>query len=122
MIKKTDTAGEVRPRIKPPEIRRRPSGSPAGSPTQTPLPPAAPRPSGAPSRERRSGGRRNRAMGPRPGATPVHQSRKFSHQPTPLGERDKANADAVRFVPLGGLEEVGRNCMFLEYKDEIVLI
>jgi ribonuclease J len=35
---------------------------------------------------------------------------------------DKPNPDAVRFVPLGGLEEVGRNCMFLEYKDEIVLI
>jgi ribonuclease J len=30
--------------------------------------------------------------------------------------------NAVRFVPLGGLEEVGRNCMFLEYKNEIVMI
>jgi len=29
---------------------------------------------------------------------------------------------AVRFVPLGGLEEVGRNCMFFEYKNEVVLI
>lgn len=28
----------------------------------------------------------------------------------------------VRFVPLGGLEEIGRNCMFLEYKNEIVVI
>ena len=28
----------------------------------------------------------------------------------------------VRFVPLGGLEEVGRNCSFFEYKDEIVII
>ncbi len=28
----------------------------------------------------------------------------------------------VRLVPLGGLEEVGRNCMFLEYEDEIVII
>ena len=35
---------------------------------------------------------------------------------------DKSNPDAVRFVPLGGLEEVGRNCMFLEYKNEIVII
>jgi ribonuclease J len=37
----------------------------------------------------------------------------------PAGPR---NPDAVRFVPLGGLEEVGRNCMFLEYKNEIVVI
>ncbi len=33
--------------------------------------------------------------------------------------RDK---DAVRLVPLGGLEEIGRNCSFLEYKNEIVVI
>ncbi len=32
------------------------------------------------------------------------------------------NPDAVRFVPLGGLEEVGRNCSFFEYKNEIVLV
>ena len=35
---------------------------------------------------------------------------------------DKAQSDAVRLVPLGGLEEVGRNCSFLEYKNEIVII
>jgi ribonuclease J len=32
------------------------------------------------------------------------------------------NAGVVRFVPLGGLEEVGRNCSFFEYKDEIVVV
>ena len=30
--------------------------------------------------------------------------------------------DVLRFVPLGGLEEVGRNMMFFEYGDEIVAI
>jgi ribonuclease J len=32
------------------------------------------------------------------------------------------NGDAVRLIPLGGLEEIGRNCSFLEYKDEIVIV
>ena len=30
--------------------------------------------------------------------------------------------DTLRFVPLGGLEEVGRNCAFFEYKNEIVVV
>lgn len=34
----------------------------------------------------------------------------------------KYSPDTVRFVPLGGLEEIGRNCSFFEYKDEIVVV
>ncbi|MBI2013495.1 MAG: ribonuclease J [Candidatus Colwellbacteria bacterium] len=30
--------------------------------------------------------------------------------------------DTVRLIPLGGLEEVGRNMAYIEYKDEIVII
>ncbi len=34
----------------------------------------------------------------------------------------RSSGDVVRFVPLGGFEEIGRNMMFFEYKDEIVII
>ncbi len=37
-------------------------------------------------------------------------------------ENHTNKGDVLRFVPLGGLEEVGRNCMFFEYGDEIVVI
>ncbi len=30
--------------------------------------------------------------------------------------------DTLRFIPLGGLEEIGRNCYFFEYKDEIIIV
>jgi len=30
--------------------------------------------------------------------------------------------DTVRWVALGGLEEIGRNMMFFEYRDEILII
>lgn len=30
--------------------------------------------------------------------------------------------DVLRFVPLGGLEEIGRNCAFFEYKNEIIVV
>ena len=34
----------------------------------------------------------------------------------------RVEKDVVRFVPLGGLEEVGRNCAYFEYKNEIVVV
>ncbi|MBI2032578.1 MAG: ribonuclease J [Candidatus Levybacteria bacterium] len=43
----------------------------------------------------------------------------YSHN-KPQTPKDKG--EILRIVPLGGLEEVGRNMSYLEYKDEIVII
>src|SRR3989344_420606 len=37
-------------------------------------------------------------------------------------EPSRQSEDVVRFVALGGLEEIGRNMMFFEYKNEILII
>ena len=42
-------------------------------------------------------------------------------RPRPV-HTEAPKGDALRFVPLGGLEEVGRNCSFFEYKNEIVIV
>lgn len=40
----------------------------------------------------------------------------------PHAEEFKTKAGTLRVVPLGGLEEVGRNAMFLEYGNDIIVI
>lgn len=37
-------------------------------------------------------------------------------------EGEQMKTEQIRFVPLGGLEEIGRNCSFFEYKNEIIVI
>lgn len=39
----------------------------------------------------------------------------------PTGKKS-LKPDTLYFMPVGGLEEVGRNCMFFEYNDEIIMI
>ena len=43
-------------------------------------------------------------------------------QKTKTGGEHPPEKDVLRFVPLGGLEEIGRNCYFYEYKDEIIVV
>lgn len=48
---------------------------------------------------------------------PVRKTSKTSERDQLAGKQDVLN-----FVPLGGLEEIGRNCSFFEYKNEIIVI
>lgn len=47
-------------------------------------------------------------------------------RPRPVGMRaadpEHKNEPTLRFIPIGGLEEIGRNMMAVEYKNEIVVI
>lgn len=133
MIKKNENTNQAqapakeRPRIKPPEIRRRPPmTAPGQSPARPQRGPAGPQhnPGGAPSREEREA-RREYKHGPgaRQLQTPILQRSKMGPKPAPARDpNEKPNPDAVRLVPLGGLEEIGRNCSFIEYRNEIIVI
>jgi ribonuclease J len=115
-----------RPRIKPPEIRPRPAANalpprpnarPQNRPEKTSVPGARPR--------SRGGNRADRfpRHGDRPGSLPATELSKFSKtQSARMPGENTTALDAVRLVPLGGLEEIGRNCSFIEYKNEIVII
>src|SRR3989344_9653713 len=68
--------------------------------------------------------RQSARSAPRPHAT---SDRKFYKEGSLTGHEAHGHAkalkrDALYYVPLGGLEEIGRNCSFFEYNDEIVII
>jgi ribonuclease J len=119
MMQKTENERSERPRIKPPEIHPRPAPSAPGVPGA----PRAPRRDERPRGPRRGGRRMDR----QPIGRSVHVPKTAIKPREPARETGAAAAkerrdDVLRFVPLGGLEEIGRNCMYLEYKNEIVMI
>src|SRR3990167_5163912 len=48
--------------------------------------------------------------------------RAVGRKPIDRGKINTNKETSVRFVPLGGLEEVGRNCSFFEYQNEIIVM
>lgn len=64
----------------------------------------------------RGGFNRGRSMGP----APIKLNKWLP--PTPSQEPIVHDPNALRFVPLGGHEEVGRNCSYYEYQNEIVVV
>ncbi|MDA1335088.1 MAG: ribonuclease J [bacterium] len=98
-----NTSSEGKPQSKP--VDKKPVPRPTGKPTSR-----SHKPSSAP----RGGGMRRSGRPPmRRKTTEVKTA--FVHKPT-------TSADTLRIVPLGGVEQVGKNCMFLEYGDDIMII
>ncbi|HVO28657.1 MAG TPA: ribonuclease J [Candidatus Paceibacterota bacterium] len=135
MIKKSEPQPQKdRPHIRPPELRPRPAKTAPKEPGAVQAGRDAER---KPNADRPRGPRAPRRQSlPPVGAISRSSASKFGNShggqfgangnagrdAAGAGAAPRGNPDAVRFVPLGGLEEIGRNCMFLEYRNEIVLI
>ncbi len=110
----------------PPPIPQRPAAIRRPQSTVTAAPKARPdskrrRPSDNNRRpnNRRPGGRAPRGRGGRNVGVHFGPSRSASTQDIKQPPR---NPDAMHLLPLGGLEEIGRNSAAVEYKDSIVII
>lgn len=119
------TPPPVRPKAQTAPVQttpRRVSLTPAGSMPTKKFIPRKPmghgpvrRGAGAPRRSARgAGGRREKSSG-------VHFGPPRTFE-MPIIKQPPRNPDAMYLLPLGGLEEIGRNCATVEYKGDIVVI
>jgi ribonuclease J len=126
----TNPVGSVRPT--PPPIRPRATNNNSNSSPAREAASAAPAPKPAtarPSRRRSSGSNSGHSpkksagpRGPRRGrSSGVHFGPSRS-QTIPNIKQPPRNPDAMHLLPLGGLEEIGRNSAVVEYKGDIIII
>ncbi len=126
----TEMTSAASARPTPPPIRA--AAAPAPKPAAKPLisnrtkpPVSAKRP---PADSRKPSGNRRGPAGPRgrghgrQRSSGIHFGPSRSADTTPLRKQPPRNPDGMYLIPLGGLEEIGRNSAAVEYKGDIVVI
>jgi len=78
-------------------------------------------PERAPARSGRSV-RPSKKAAPKAVHSRAHKPATRRKPPSGAKKTSRPKGDSVRIVPLGGLEEVGRNMAYIEYKDDILII
>ncbi|MBI1833312.1 MAG: ribonuclease J [Candidatus Andersenbacteria bacterium] len=116
----------------PPPVRPRTTGTRKPEPVSTSRPRTVKSSTPAPhkSTSRPPRGRSSRPPGGGRGGRRPHGGRGRSsgihfgptHRDLPMVKQPPRNPDGMYLIPMGGLEEIGRNCAAVEYKGDIVVI
>ena len=111
--------GNFKPRgPRPPTSNSRPPSGPRPAPHSTGPRPSGPRPAGGRPPYRGNQSRSSNPMSNRSAEGTLKTHEGLVSEQTFAGP----SGDNVRVIVMGGLEEVGRNCTLIEYKDDIIII